>query len=216
MRAKVLAVAALAVGVTILSYCVYQKKVTQSDSREVTMKEAIAIGEEEAAGWSEDYQLAQVISTDVRDEDQEEGEGQNGKRKSWNLLFDSREKDAQLNVYVIDGEAAYEQEVQMPVEKTIQTKDFMDSTEAARIAGKEGVLPVPREKGWAMGYHFVLRYAEEQDGASDTELVLMVNGQKDGDTAICVMDALNKNVIRILQRTGFDESGRSIWKEAAP
>lgn len=92
---------------------------TEIDENAVTLKEAIYIAEMDAHAWQPDAKVAQIISTDAGDILNEKN-GNDGKRRCWNILFAGDSEEKQYSVFVINGKTAYNQEVQMPTYATIE------------------------------------------------------------------------------------------------
>ena len=184
-----------------------------SSRNSVTLLEAIEIAQKTANNWASDATVCQIISTDAGDK-LKESNGKNGKRKCWNVLFSSNSKDSEYSIIVIDKEVAFALETLMPAYDTIDLETVtLDSPVAFELAQREGVLPVPVESGFAVGYHYSLQYLTQRK-TNQVFLAMLVYGNTDqGNFCYIAIDPQNQQIVSFMERTGYTESGRSVWEE---
>lgn len=177
-----------------------------------TLKQAINIAFKEARNWADDPELIQIISTDAED-NTPDIRGEDGKRNSWNVFFTSKKKGMQYNVFVINGKAKYNNEIQMPVYETIDIDNniLLDSSDAEQIAKDIGLKPIPQNEGWAIGYQYALQFVSAS--SAPPFLAMLIYGKLNGYFSYVVIDPETGNIITIMQQVGYDEDGRAIWKE---
>lgn len=141
--------------------------------------------------------------------------GVNGKRKSWNLIYTSENKDEQYNIFVINGKAQYKKEIQTPVYTPIDFNEELsfDSDSASLIAKEEGLNPAEKSIGFAVGYHFALQFMTRNDRNEPVLEMLVYGTSNDGKFSYVVIDPKTKKVTSFMEQQGYDENGRAIWAE---
>lgn len=175
-----------------------------------TLKQAYEIAMEEAIKWSEDAYAIQIISTDLNDTQSSEN-GVNGKRNCWSFLFESKEKEQQYGMYIINGKPDSVMEVRSPGYQAIDMENIMvDSPELFHIAQEQGMKG---GKDWALGYHYILQYTYLNEIDENPVLTFTVRGldQQDREAQI-IVNPYNGEILAILVKTGYDDTGRSIWE----
>lgn len=184
------------------------------EQKVVTLKTAVRIADKEAIEWSTDAKLAQVTSTDAQD-DHNNSNGVNGKRKSWNLIYTSENKNEQYNIFVINGKVQYKKEILAPVYRPIDINEELsfDSNSASLIAKEEGLDPTEESIGFAVGYHFALQFMTRNDRNEPVLGMLVYGTSNDGKFSYVVINPRTKKVISVMEQQGYDESGRAIWTE---
>lgn len=183
------------------------------DEQAVSLREAVDIAYSEAKTWAQDAELVQITSTDAKDELRTQN-GDDGRRRSWNVLFTSEAQGKQYNIFVINRAAEYKQEVSMPTYAAIRVEDLkLDSPDALKIAKRYDILPGSEENSWAVGYHFALQYLVD-NLSGDIFLAMMVYGiSRDGNFCYLAIDPNSNEVLSLMEQTGFTSDGRSIWTE---
>lgn len=181
------------------------------NDNEITLKKALEISKGEASKWSDDAQLVFITSTDANDEPTENS-GNNGKRKSWNIVFSSNNKKKQYNIIISNKEIIYNEEIDMPVYDYIDLQKItLDSSDLVEIAKKNNISANNSDSNWAIGYHFALQYMNDSNG--NAFLAYTVYGTFNGNFSYVLIDFDTGKLISIMEQTGYDENGRSIWKE---
>lgn len=189
---------------------VWQKYGKPAYGKGTTLKEAYEIALEEATKWSGDADVIQIISTDFCDTESSEN-GIDGKRKCWSFLFESKEKDRQYSMYIINGKPDSVMEVQSPGYQPIDMENItMDSPQMYRIAQEQGMKG---GKDWAFGYHYILQYVYFSAADETPVLTFTVRGldEQDRETQI-IVDPYDGDILVTLTKTGYDDTGRSIWE----
>ena len=207
MRCKKIIIVGIFIIALIIVIFIYKR---QPDG--ITMAEAIQVSYDYAKKWEEDCKLIQIISTDASDTS-DYHRGEKGKRYSWNIFYTSESSEKQYNILVVDGNVKYKSEVQIPVYQGIDpvNNSIIDSDQALAIAKKTGLKPVPPKNGWAVGYHYSLQYVTND--SSDTYLALLVYGELNGNFSYAIIEPYTSRLITVMQQTGYDKNGRSVWIE---
>lgn len=181
------------------------------NDNEITLKKALEISNNEAIKWADDAQLVFITSTDARD-NPSESSGNNGKRNSWNIVFSSHKKNKQYNIIISSKKIIYNKEIDMPVYNYIDSnKISLDSTDLIKIAKNNGLSANSTDNNWAIGYHFALQYLN--DNNENTFLAYSVYGTFNGNFSYIIIDFSTGKLISIMEQTGYDKDGKSVWKE---
>ena len=131
---------------------------SSASSKEFSLLEACRFAKEKAREeWSKDAEIYYVLSVDDR-EKESKSKGEHGKRRYWNVILAKPGTDDQM-LYTIHNQKIVEKlALTEPVnnENIVDlNKIHFDSDKIVDKAKKEyNLLP---GKGWAEGYHFVLR-----------------------------------------------------------
>lgn len=127
-------------------------------SSQLSLKEAVNLGWRHAAAW--DPEAVLISASSVDDEYEEEGKGNNGRRRFWNLIFAVPEKDRSLILTIRDGQVQLKEtkDVYQAAEGVQVHEIIVDSPQLVKRArDKYHLLPGVT---WAEGYHFVLFKSE--------------------------------------------------------
>ena len=186
---------------------IQQNEMTEQET--CTLKEAWEIALSDAQQWSDDAEAILITSTDNHDIESPDN-GMDGKRRCWSFMFHSEIKDNQYSVYVINGKAAHGQEAATSHFSTFTMDDVsLDSDDLYSLAQeylKGGV-------DWAWGYHYILQYRYMDENGEEPQLTFSIRGlNDDGQERYAIYDPYSGELLVILDKTGYDSNGRSVWE----
>lgn len=197
----------------------------ESDSAEITAKEAVVIAFDDVIDFIPEPMLRRVSSTDS-DDSSAISSGFDGKRRAWYVDILNKEGTKWANYSIInnkvvdihcDDAANYDGSIYFEKGKYITSDVIIDSDEAVEIAiKKKGLLPGNPDKpeNWLNGYHFNIGDAFEPPDFNNKRLVIIVSGiSPNNNLANVTIDPKTGEVLGAAEQTGYDEDGHSVWEE---
>lgn len=180
-----------------------------SDEKTCTLKEAWEIALSDAQEWSDDAAATLITSADNHDTENPEN-GIDGKRRCWTFIFHSEAKDKQYSVHVVEGKPVQGQEGSSPHFDTFTMDDIpLDSDDLYLSAGEQ----LKGGVGWAWGYHYLLQYRYMDEAEEKPRLTFSVRGlNNENQERYMIYDPYSGTLLAILDKTGYDSNGRSIWE----
>lgn len=192
-----------------VSFFIYVMFANLKDDTLISMKRALDIVSENEFTWNETANVFKIISMDYHDTEKSNN-GEEGVRKCWSIFYESLNQEKQWNVYVIDSKVFSVEEVSTPAYKDFCIDDIViDSTDAYNMARKAGLFG---GTDWAFGYHYSLQYVYINEDIDTPLLVFTVRGVlSNGNEANLMINPYKGNIIKLIEKIGEDENGKSIW-----
>ena len=180
-----------------------------SEEKICTLKEAWEIALSDAQEWADDAAATLITSADIYDTENPDN-GMDGKRRCWTFFFHSESKDKQYSVHVIEGRPAQGREGSSPHFETFSMDDIaLDSDDIYLLANEQ----LKGGVDWAWGYHYLLQYRYMDEAEDEPRLTFSVRGLNDRDQErYMIYDPYSGNLLVVLDKTGYDSDGRSIWE----
>lgn len=182
---------------------------------EISLEEAIEIGEEEANQYYENLKLTEVHSYD-NDEKPESASGDDGKRQWWYVNF-ANEEENYVSVLIADGEII----ASVPMEQNANDgfidldKVEISAEEAVNKAKELGLTGGDPEKkdDWVSGYNYKLSNGSLEKDPENKKIFFEVIGiSPDGNFAHIDLDATTGEVILAEEKIEHP-NGDVEWKE---
>ncbi|WP_281884261.1 stalk domain-containing protein [Paenibacillus sp. YYML68] len=201
-----------------------------SMKRSLTAMEALRLGYEEAKRHTdEEPLLIHMTSIDDTALQQVRSDGQDGKRSAWSLSFGSAKGNIHIRIAIRNGELSVDR-VAKDDTNSLQKGMYVisdihiDSSRAVqRSIEAMGMRPGDPEVAddWMKGYHFEIAGFHTAPHSSSTRLMLRVIGISPNSPGrmgeslrmIVFFDGKTGEMLNASDMTGYDENGRTMWRE---
>lgn len=198
-------------------------KIIAQETADITAKEAIEIGYNEAKKSITEPLFIRLNSTDSNDNPTIES-GTNGKRNAWYISFGNQ--GTKVVSYLIVNRTIEETHLDdvselygsINLEPGLhKASDLMiDSDEAVKIAiERKDLRPgdPARPEDWLIGYHFQIVDVEITPNEINKRLVIIVSGiSPNGHLANVTIDQKTSDILGAGEQVGYDQTGHSLWE----
>ena len=194
-----------------------------------TAIEALELAYKDAQSIIEEPLFESLQSTDDTTTSQTINEGLDGKRSAWNVIFGTKDGTMIVHCNIRNGESSIsyvdENKEGLLSKSEYHVSDLkIDSSEVIKKAIKEKNIKPGNpdiEDDWIVGYHFTVYGALYDPNSYDKVMVMRVTGispnspNEDNDSlrANVFFDAKTGKILSASEQTGYDENGRTTWKE---
>lgn len=183
---------------------------------EVSLEEAVAMGQKEADKYYDNLRLTEIHSYD-NDADRSVSAGENGAREWWYVNF-ANEQLNYVSIMISDGELtvnAFDENANNGLFDLSEVQlTAKEAVEKAKQLGLRGGDP-ENEEEWVSGYNFKLSYGSLVEAPDDVRLFFEVIGiSPDGNFAQVDFDGVTGELL-LAEEQVEDENGNLVWKTFA-
>lgn len=186
--------------------------VSYANHENITLSEAIDLADmyfaEHQLNSSRDF-LRSAISQDA--DDSYSGQGNDGRRSLWNLVFAQRDGNKDYIIHIDAGVVTEcEEDGSLPGGVIAEIDNVISTPKAKEIAASYGLLP---GDSWPIGYDYELEVTSLESSPDEERTLLTVYGKtEDNSFANVILDAYTGEVMAASQKQ-LDSNGQATWTD---